>query len=63
MVEVVNRSGKALTRASVNVGGRAYEVGPMEVGEAVSVVVEGSGVANAAGEARDGSRAEGRSQR
>ncbi len=63
VVEVVNRGGKALTRASVNVGGRAYEVGPMEVGEAVSVVVEGRGVANAAGEARDGSRAEGRSER
>ena len=63
VVEVVNDSGKALTRASVNVGGRAYEVGPMEVGEAVSVVVEGGGVVSAAGEARDGSHAEGRSQR
>lgn len=63
VVEVVNRSGKALTRARVDVGGRAYEVGPMEVGEAVSVVVEGSGVANAAGMARDGSRAQGRSER
>lgn len=63
VVEVVNGSGKALTRARVNVGGRAYEVGPMEVGEAVSVVVEGSGAANAAGEAPDGSRAEGRSER
>ena len=63
VVEVVNRSGKALTRARVNVGGRAYEVGSMEVGEAVSVVVEGSGAASAAGEARDGSRAEGRSDR
>ena len=63
VVEVVNRSGKALTRTRVNVGGRAYEVGPMETGEAVSMVVEGSGAASAAGEAHDGSRAEGRSER
>ncbi len=63
VVEVVNRSGKALTGAQVTVGGRAYEVGGMEVGEAVSVVVEGIGIASARGVAPDGGHTEGRSER
>jgi hypothetical protein len=62
VVEVVNRSGRVLTHARVTVGGRIHEVGPMDVDEAVSVIVEESGIAKATAEGADGSLAAGRSE-